>query len=56
MVADDALNDIESKSGAFAHGFGSEERLENAALHFGGNARVHYQRSRPEFRRAQRRF
>ena len=40
MVADDALNDVESKPRAFAHWLCREEGLEDAVLHLGGNARA----------------
>ena len=38
MVADDPLNDVQSKPRAFADRLGREERLEHAALHLNRNA------------------
>src|SRR5207249_2803442 len=38
MLLDDAINRSEAETGAFAHFFGSEERLEDARQVFGGNA------------------
>ena len=40
MVADDALNDVQSKARAFADWLCREERLEHAALHVSRNART----------------
>ena len=38
LLGDDALNDVEAETGAFADRLGREERLEDPRLHVGGNA------------------
>ena len=40
MLPDDALDGVQAQSGAFAHAFGGEKRLEDVRLDFGGNSRA----------------
>src|SRR5215470_591453 len=40
MLTNDALGGIKTEACAFAHSFGSKERIEDARLNFRGNARA----------------